>query len=54
MAARHPASHSHFLSSTAWREKKLEKLTDHAGMTKVADENLLHRMAFMSCRVVHA
>lgn len=50
LAARHPGSHPHFLSS--WGQNEVEKLTDHAGVIK--DKNLLHHMALMGCRAVHA
>lgn len=49
-----PSSHSHFLSLTAWRQNKVEKLVDHGAVTRAAEENLLHHRAFMGCRVVHA
>lgn len=52
--SRHPDSHSHFLSLTAWRQNKVEKLMDHGAVTRAAEENLLHHRAFMGCRVVHA
>lgn len=54
LAARHPASHSCFFSSTAWRQNKVEKLMDHAGVARAAKEILFHHMAFMGYRVVHA
>lgn len=50
LAARHPGSHPHFLSS--WGQNEVEKLTGHAGVIK--DKNLLHHMALLGCRAVHA